>query len=83
MAPFLTRTSVFLSLSKRNRERKSENANQGCLENHEIRVACLEKRVRGHVRMTAITHTSPKLRSTYVRHVCDLSKPERWRKLID
>lgn len=41
MAPKLTSIFPFFSVSKRNRETKSENANQGCLENHKIRVACL------------------------------------------
>ena len=41
MVPYLTRISVFFSLSKRNSERISEDAHQGCLENHEIRVPCL------------------------------------------
>ena len=51
---------MFFGVSKRNREEKSENANKGCLENHEIRVASLEKRVRGNVRMTTATRTFPK-----------------------
>ena len=36
-------------MSKRKGEKKSENANQNCLENHEIRVACLEKCIRLNV----------------------------------
>ena len=49
---------------------------RNCLENHEIRVACLEKRARGNVRMTTTTRTSIKLGSTYVHHVRELLKPD-------
>ena len=62
-------------MSKRVRERKSENANQVCLENHKIRVACLENCVYGNPHMTRTTHASLKLGSTYVWHIHELLKP--------
>ena len=62
-------------MNKRIREKKSENANQNCLENHKIRVARLERHIRGNVCMTTTTHTPLKLRSTYVHHIRELLKP--------
>ena len=66
MAPKLTSIFPFFSVSKRNRERKSENDNQGCLENHKIRVACLEKHVRDDICMLTSMCMFLNLKSAYL-----------------
>ena len=69
----------YLCIFRREQKKQKKNLKmqiRNCLENHEIRVACLEKRARGNVRMTTTTRTSIKLRSTYVHHVRELLKPD-------
>ena len=61
-------TVAYKYLGTFRREQKKQKGNlkmqiRNCLENHEIRVACLEKRARSNVHMTTTTRTSVKLRS--------------------
>ena len=85
----IVRTVAYKYLGTFRREQKKQKRNlkmqiRNCLENHEIRVTCLEKRARSNVRMITTTRMSIKLRSiekkkkksTCVHHVREMSKPD-------
>ena len=63
----IVRTVAYKYLGTFRREQKKQKRNlkmqiRNCLENHEIRVTCLEKRARSNVRMITTTRMSIKLR---------------------